>query len=67
MKRDDFIEFTPTETGTVRYCCWMGMIWGSILVTEESPDEVSPNQASEAAVYPTETYAIPYSIPSCCQ
>ena len=43
------------------------MIWGSILVTEENPDEVSPNQASEATVYPTEIYAIPYSLPSCCQ
>ena len=64
---ENIIEFTPTETGTVRYCCWMGMIWGSILVTDESPDDGSPNQASEAAVYPTETYAIPYSLPSCCQ
>ncbi|MGM9605497.1 MAG: sulfite exporter TauE/SafE family protein [Faecousia sp.] len=64
---ENIIEFTPTETGTVRYCCWMGMIWGSILVTDESPDDGSLNEASEATVNPTETYAIPYSLPSCCQ
>lgn len=31
---DNVIEFTPTETGTVHYSCWMGMIQGSIFVTD---------------------------------
>jgi sulfite exporter TauE/SafE/copper chaperone CopZ len=32
---ENVIEFTPTRTGTFRYSCWMGMIQGSITVTEE--------------------------------
>ena len=31
---ENIIEFTPTATGTVPYSCWMGMIQGSIIVTE---------------------------------
>lgn len=31
---ENIIEFTPVETGTVRYNCWMGMIYGSIFVTD---------------------------------
>ena len=38
------------------------MIWGRILVTEESPSE-----PSETVVYPTEAYVIPNGLPSCCQ
>lgn len=30
---ENIIEFTPTETGSFSYCCWMGMIYGTILVT----------------------------------
>ena len=29
------IEFTPDEEGTVRWSCWMGMIPGSFIVTED--------------------------------
>ncbi|MDR2486703.1 MAG: sulfite exporter TauE/SafE family protein [Clostridiales Family XIII bacterium] len=31
---ENVIEFTPTETGTFRYSCWMGMIRGTINVIE---------------------------------
>lgn len=31
---DNVIEFIPTDAGTVSYSCWMGMIGGSIIVTE---------------------------------
>lgn len=31
---DNVIEFTPTQAETVSYTCWMGMIRGSITVTE---------------------------------
>lgn len=31
---ENVIEFTPTEAGTYSYSCWMGMIRGSIRVTE---------------------------------
>ena len=29
---ENVIEFTPTKTGTISYCCWMGMIYGTIHV-----------------------------------
>jgi sulfite exporter TauE/SafE len=28
------VEFTPTESGTIRWSCWMGMIPGSFVVTD---------------------------------
>ncbi len=31
---ENIIEFTPTETGTFRYSCWMGMIRANITVVE---------------------------------
>lgn len=31
---ENVIEFTPTETGAVRYSCWMGMIRGTINVVD---------------------------------
>lgn len=35
---ENIIEFTPTETGTFSYSCWMGMIKGQIIVAEKSDD-----------------------------
>jgi uncharacterized protein len=38
------VEFTPDKTGTVRWSCWMGMIPGSFIVTEDgdaSQEEIS--------------------------
>lgn len=32
---DNIIEFTPTETGTFAYSCWMGMIRSRITVVED--------------------------------
>jgi len=31
---ENIIEFTPTDTGTFRYTCWMGMKTGTITVVE---------------------------------
>ena len=31
---DNIIKFTPTETGTITYSCWMGMQTGTIKVVE---------------------------------
>jgi plastocyanin domain-containing protein len=31
---DNVIEFTPDKTGRFQYSCWMGMIRGTIMVTE---------------------------------
>ena len=38
------IEFTPTETGTISWSCWMGMIPGVFIVK----DEVDGNSANQA-------------------
>lgn len=32
---DNIIEFTPTETGTFAYSCWMGMIRSKIVVVDD--------------------------------
>ena len=31
---ENIIEFTPEETGSFSYSCWMGMIYGNITVTK---------------------------------
>jgi len=31
---DNLIKFTPTDTGTITYSCWMGMITGQIQVND---------------------------------
>lgn len=38
------IEFTPQKTGRVQYSCWMGMIRGSILVTDKNGEEADLTQ-----------------------
>lgn len=32
---DNIIEFTPQRSGRIPYSCWMGMLYGSIIVTDE--------------------------------
>ena len=40
------IEFTPTETGVISWSCWMGMIPGTFIVTEDGTATTS--QIAEA-------------------
>ena len=35
------IEFTPTESGTVSWSCWMGMIPGTFIVKDDRSDSVA--------------------------
>lgn len=58
---ENIIEFTPTEAGTVRYSCWMGMIRGNIFVTDGTENGLA---ASEPLVYPAEIFET--SGMSCC-
>ncbi len=66
---ENVIEFTPEETGTFSYSCWMGMIYGSITVTSasDSPEntaKTSDNPAfnSQSAVQETAAFpAVPAS------
>ncbi len=46
---ENVIEFTPVETGTVQYSCWMGMIRGTITVVEAGADPVSAGSAASGA------------------
>jgi uncharacterized protein len=48
------VEFTPDKVGTIRWSCWMGMIPGSFIVTEDGT-------ASQQEV----TSAVPQSSGSC--
>ncbi len=45
-KGEQVIEFTPTETGTISWSCWMGMIRGTFIVTDTG--EASQEQISSA-------------------
>lgn len=47
---ENVITFTPTESGTVRYSCWMGMISGNIFVTDEKGETVSADGIIEVPV-----------------
>ncbi|MFV0241025.1 MAG: sulfite exporter TauE/SafE family protein [Lacrimispora sphenoides] len=50
---DNVIEFTPTKTGRFQYSCWMGMIRGSITVTEVGAAGDTGEDFSTAASDPT--------------
>jgi len=41
------MEFTPTEAGTIRWSCWMGMIQGTFIVKDDSV--ASPALQSDAS------------------
>lgn len=43
---ENVIEFTPSDTGTFPYTCWMGMIRGSIRVTDGSAAPQEENSVS---------------------
>lgn len=53
---DNIIEFTPTETGTYTYSCWMGMIRSKIYVVNPGED---PNIEENGAVKVNSNYKIP--------
>jgi sulfite exporter TauE/SafE len=46
---ENIIEFTPEETGTIPYSCWMGMIGSSIKVVDDlgavTPDDLKAAEA----------------------
>lgn len=45
---ENVVEFTPAETGTIRYSCWMGMIRGSITVVEAGTAVPQGNETDPA-------------------
>ena len=55
---ENILEFTPTETGTYAYSCWMGMIRGSITVTDAGSDDIADvpsvvEESGNSAALPT--------------
>ena len=69
---ENVIEFTPKNTGVVPYSCWMGMLYGSITVTEEAAESASvpENEAGASTEGIPSQSAEPFSYPSvggsCC-
>jgi uncharacterized protein len=47
VQGDNLIEFTPTNTGTFQYTCWMGMIRATITVTEPNADPTAQASAAQ--------------------
>lgn len=43
-KGEQVIEFTPTEEGTIRWSCWMGMIPGTFIVKEDTSNAAEIQQ-----------------------
>lgn len=52
---DNIIEFTPTESGTVPFSCWMGMIRSQISVYDNLDNQSQPLPAGDDS-----------ALPSCC-
>ncbi|MBW4847703.1 MAG: sulfite exporter TauE/SafE family protein [Lachnospiraceae bacterium] len=64
---ENVIEFTPEKTGKISYSCWMGMIRGSISVTEEGDvkgDSGSDGEGVLKQYAPQEPVAADYTIPT---
>ncbi|MDF2542089.1 MAG: Heavy metal transporter [Herbinix sp.] len=43
---DNVVEFTPTESGTIPYSCWMGMIRSKITVVDNLEDSAASSDTS---------------------
>lgn len=65
---DNVVEINPTETGKIQYSCWMGMIHGSITVTEAdaAAAEAPPvdDYASDISTGSTDPTPAGYKIPT---
>ncbi len=66
---ENLIEFTPDQTGTFQYSCWMGMIRSSITVVEAGaaiPDANAPAAEEPVLLSPPELTPTPagYPIPT---
>ena len=62
---ENIVEFTPEKTGKIPYSCWMGMIRGSIYVTEQGAEEGQETQGEGVLkeYAPEEPVPAGYTIP----
>lgn len=58
---DNIIQFTPTETGTFTYSCWMGMQTGQITVVDDLDGAAAETTSAQST-----TAATASEQPSCC-
>jgi len=56
---DNIIEFTPTESGTIPFSCWMGMIKSKITVVDDITKIDSTNSNGLDSVNNKANYSIP--------
>ena len=68
---ENVIEFNPTKTGKFQYSCWMGMIRGTIIVTdagtsigESSDDSSAQNNFDNGNTGPSDPVPAGYKIPT---
>jgi plastocyanin domain-containing protein len=47
---DNIIKFTPSESGTFTYSCWMGMQTGKITVVDDLGGQTAQKASDESAV-----------------
>jgi len=51
-QKETIIEFTPTKLGELKFSCWMKMVWGKFIVTDDGNQ--SGNIIKEEITPPTE-------------
>lgn len=61
---DTIIEFTPDQTGTFAYSCWMGMIRGKIKVVKDTEQNNTSNTVKDDSVNNEKVDTT--GLPSCC-
>ncbi|MDO4311623.1 MAG: sulfite exporter TauE/SafE family protein [Eubacteriales bacterium] len=61
---ENVIEFTPEEIGTIQYSCWMGMIHGSIYVTDDGTEAEDVTESNAVEQEAAEAVPSGYSIPT---
>ena len=49
---ENIIEFIPKETGDIKFSCWMQMVWGKFIVTNESQEPTSQEIDQESLDLP---------------
>lgn len=48
---ETIVEFTPTATGEIRFSCWMNMVWGKFIVTEDGQGAAGAPATESSAQY----------------
>lgn len=49
---ENIIEFTPTRLGEIKFSCWMKMVWGKFIVTEDGGKEANNSDPKSLEVQP---------------